>query len=65
MTHIMWACIVLLSGEPHSIIDIMKTKEHCESVASLYGKSVQCYPVNVTNHREALEQIKALKIIAK
>ena len=49
-------CIVLLSGEPHSVIDIMKTKEHCESIASLYGKSVQCYPVNVTNHRRLLSK---------
>ena len=65
MNHIVWACVVLLSNEPYSVISTMQTKEHCDSIARMYGGEVKCYPVNVTNHREILEQIKALNEIQK
>tara|TARA_Y100001938_G_C7977906_1_gene372777 strand:- start:92 stop:307 length:216 start_codon:yes stop_codon:yes gene_type:complete len=71
MNPIIWACVVVLASEPYYVIGTMQTREHCESVAksyeppSIYGSAIKCYPVNVTNHREVLEQIKALNIIAK
>jgi|TARA_R100001509_G_C4812029_1_gene196745 DNA-binding FrmR family transcriptional regulator len=57
--------VVLLSNEPYSVIGTMQTKGHCDSIARMYGEEVKCYPVNVTNHREILEQIKALNEIQK
>lgn len=65
MNHIVWACVVLLSNEPYSVIGTMQTREHCESVVKMYGNQTKCYPVNVTDHKEILKQIKALNEIKK
>jgi len=62
MNTIIWACVFVYFLKPIEILGVMQTKEHCEQVASQYHGS-KCYPVNVTNHREILEQIEALNTI--
>ena len=71
MNQIFWACVVMLTSEPYYLMGTMHTREQCEYIASKYeppsihGSSIKCYPVNVTNYDEVMEQIRALKLITK
>ena len=69
MKQIFWACVIMLASEPYYVMGTMYTKAECENVAARYEppsiqhSSIECYPVNVTDHDDIIKQIKALKII--
>ena len=69
MNQIFWACVVMLASEPYYVMGTMLTKAECENIASRYEppsirySSIECFPVNVSERREIIKQIKALKIL--
>lgn len=69
MNQIFWACVVMLASEPYYVMGTMLTKAECENVASSYvppsiqHSSIECFPVNVTDRKEIIKQINALKTL--
>ena len=69
MNQIFWACVVMLASEPYYVMGTMLTKAECENVASSYvppsiqNSTIECFPVNVTEHNEVIKQIRALKLL--
>tara|TARA_A100001015_G_scaffold281254_1_gene344342 strand:+ start:1300 stop:1527 length:228 start_codon:yes stop_codon:yes gene_type:complete len=71
MNPIFWTCVVMISSEPYYVMGTMHTRDHCENVASkyeppsIYNSSIECYPVNVTDPKEVLKQVRAINIVTK
>ena len=63
MIDIFWALAVVYTiGKPIELVDVYVTREQCENIATNYKRSA-CYPVNVRNRKDVIEQINAINIM--